>query len=224
MDSEWVGRAGILAEAVSFVLIAPEIIGRRRLRRAEQVLEASLEKTQGVLDSLAMTIVYVLLGSALAGLVLALTLWDTGVSRIVLMPIAVLAVLAMGGYLVLFFWLRFALSSGSQYYSRGHAKTHVPGRARPHAGVLSQVLWVPRLLYWAAIVVGYSGLFATLLTGFLSVLLWVFAYAPVYFLLYIPLSLASRLLEGPDRLRALVFGTGLFLLFGGLGAQFFATF
>jgi hypothetical protein len=38
MDSEWVGRAGILAEAVSFVLIVPELLGPERLRGAEQAL------------------------------------------------------------------------------------------------------------------------------------------------------------------------------------------
>jgi hypothetical protein len=38
MDSEWVGRAGILAEAVSFVLIVPEILGPDRLKGAEQAL------------------------------------------------------------------------------------------------------------------------------------------------------------------------------------------
>ena len=39
MDADWLNRAGILAEAVSFLLIAPEIIGSERLRRAESAIE-----------------------------------------------------------------------------------------------------------------------------------------------------------------------------------------
>ena len=34
----------------------------------------------------------------------------------------------------------------------------------------------------------------------------------------------QRLLTGQNALRGLVFGTGVVLLFGGLGAQFYATF
>ena len=45
-----------------------------------------------------------------------------------------------------------------------------------------------------------------------------------YLLLRALLSLGVRLLSETDRLRALVFGTGVLLLFGGMTAQFAATF
>lgn len=55
---------------------------------------------------------------------------------------------------------------------------------------------------------------------------WLYAAATTtaFALLRMSLRFGIRLLSGEGRLRALVFGTGVVLLFGGMTAQFVATF
>lgn len=50
------------------------------------------------------------------------------------------------------------------------------------------------------------------------------AIAVSYRFMHIVVRWGTTLLAGPDRVRALVFGTGALLLFGGLISQFVATF
>lgn len=69
------------------------------------------------------------------------------------------------------------------------------------------------LLTWPLAVIGFPSHWGRALASDLC-----------YLLLRALLSLGIRLLSGTDRLRALVFGTGVLLLFGGMAAQFAATF
>lgn len=151
MDSEWVGRAGILAEAVSFILIAPEIIGVERMRGLEERLER-------------------------------LPLSQNRVSFRYSPPLLLVFV---GGPVFL-----------------------IMGLIREHQQMssLSQLLYL--IPAWFSVL---------LLALFAVLLLWVLAVGAVA-------NLSDFLQKGDDRLRALVFGTGLVLLFGGLGAQFYGSF
>jgi hypothetical protein len=147
MVSEWVGRAGILAEIVSFFLIAPEIAGPERLKG----LEAALERWLGRVDP---------------------------TSDAVRLPVVVPVAIAVGlGEIFLIAWL-----SPDSFRAAGTLTA---------AGVLG-----------GAIVAGS----------------WLSNRMPA------AVRAVRRILEGEARLRALVFGTGVVLLFGGLGAQFYATF
>ncbi len=132
MDAAWLNRAGILAEASSFFLIAPEIIGVERLRRLEARIESFAPP------------------------------------------------------------LRTANRRWRSYVFDMQFRTSPRG-----------IRWLIAL--WLAI-------------PHMLVLLLLFI------LLELPLDAGIWLLDGQDRLRALVFGTGVVLLFGGMAAQFLATF
>jgi len=145
MVSEWVGRAGIMAQAVSFLLIAPEILGEERLRNVEEALKE----------------------------------WLGGVHQRTRRLFWIRAVVA----LVFIISVGLALS------------------AVPYPGV-------PAVAALAVVGFGIGTAWASVDTQIALLLV----------------GAVRRLLAGPDRLRALVFGTGVVLLFGGLGAQFYATF
>jgi hypothetical protein len=140
MDSEWVGRAGILAEIVSFLLIAPEILGEERLRNAEE----------------------------------AFRIW-------------------LGGF----------HQHTRRFFSLWAVTTAVFFVAA--ALVISAATDRPAVLILG---IGVGAAWASVDTKIVLLLI----------------AAVRRLLAGPNRLRALVFGTGVVLLFGGLGAQLYATF
>ena len=50
MDGDWLSRLGVLGEGLAFVFLAPEILGPRRLRRAEAFLEARLPRISSFLS------------------------------------------------------------------------------------------------------------------------------------------------------------------------------
>jgi hypothetical protein len=145
MDSGWVNRAGILAEGVSFVLIAPEILGEERLRNVEEALKE----------------------------------WLGGVHQRTRRLFWIRAVVA------LVFIIAMGLALSAVPYPR-----------------------VPAVAALAVVGFGIGTAWASVDTQIVLVLV----------------GAVRRLLTGPNRLRALVFGTGVVLLFGGLGAQFYATF
>lgn len=143
MDDVWLNRAGILAEAVSFILIAPEIIGLARLRGLERRLEAWLKDNSGFRYSGRIIVILFCVSSAFALWIAFVPdyLWDQWITNI--------------------FWIIVFLL------------------------VLSLLAPFP---------------------------------------LWLVIRTAEHVLAGKDRLRTLVFGTGVVLLFGGMATQFWATF
>jgi len=206
MDSEWVGRAGIIAEAVSFILIAPEILGEQRCRRAERVLEGWLEKREPLSILLSLALAAAAYGGAFVAIMLALTVWDVGVPRAVLIAGALL----FGGALV------FPLLAVPSMLLAVYLKL----RERDDSATRRVTGFWP--VSWPRI--GLGVLIALIVpfgpSAYVLLVVSVTLVSPVRLFLL----LASRLLQGPDRLRALVFGSGVVLLFGGLLTQFAATF
>ena len=205
MDDVWLNRAGILAEAVSFLLIAPEIIGVERLRRVEAALAALGRRTLST-----PTRTWTGERAAADGPLRLLpdrpapkdrsTLWDLGDDlglvaflAIVEMPLILLAgrstTWAITGYLI-------------ASYLGGFAATLIPRGSRVGAWARWPLVLFGLPTHWGRALTSDSG----------------------FRLVRVVVSLGVSLLSGRDRLRALVFGTGVVFLFGGMGAQLVATF
>lgn len=201
MDADWLNRAGILAEAVAFVLIAPEIIGSERLRRAESAIEDFIEWLAPYLwgrrypnrpyDVINFLAAIVLTGLAFTGtFLLSLYVRDT-LPWIMWTTAALLAVYAIAATYQIIDALYILLS---------------PRRPR-----LSLAAY--RTLHLWRLLIGVPTKFVGLLAGFV-----------LFYLVSFALEWAVRLLAGENRLRIFVFSTGVLLLFGGMTAQFAATF
>jgi len=215
MDDVWLTRAGILAELVSLPLIAPEIIGLERLRRAELLLEESMQRMLSRAD-------YVLSATRGAdrllraypgwerlsvqvdiGIAFALALWWSlalfSASRLhwpwVAFPVLVICFLALQAASVVFVW-------AFQKWVLPRKWKIPPSWETPFFILFGLwfLLWMPGWI-----------LIAT--TSALTL-----------FLLRQVLRPMARLMAGEERLRAVVFGTGVVLLIGGLLTQLAATF
>ena len=202
MDGDWLNRAGILAEAVSFFLIAPEIIGRERLRRVENALARWGETN-------------------LRG---RWKLWTRG--RVIpflpglsskgsesLLADAALALSALAATWLFLLAAQLTRVSALVYGAWAFSLSLMLGVA---GIVLIQVRGSNAVFRYAGYTLGTIALpaawtLAALSTGIFSVM-------------RSALHLALKLLRGEDSLRALVFGNGVLLLFGGMAAQFAATF
>jgi hypothetical protein len=217
MDSEWVNRAGILAEAVSVILIAPEILGPERLKGAEQALRQGME-------SRAVQRVAFLAWGMLAAVVLVVVielvvdfLPPLGWPNYILIPLFYVAI--PSGFVCRYAVLRRHLAQWKEIEQRPERDwAFMLGRlTQTSLDVLNprrfRRLIRPSWWQWVFWAIGIP----------LHLLFFVFATAiPASLLAFVQLQ--QRLLAGENRLRALVFGTGVVLLFGGLAAQFFATF
>jgi hypothetical protein len=207
MDSEWVSRAGIIAEAVSFILIAPEILGATRLASAQQAIGGILRKILRPSRIWADKRYVPMLPGLLLG--------DPDVDFLSRIASAVMR----GTYFAVFIP---AMATGL-----------IRGRAMVAFLVASMVIVVSTLLETGAILLAQRKA-STRTSKYLAYSMaipaapWSWAQGGLFATVFVALRLGARggvaLLSGPDRLRALVFGTGVVLLFGGLGAQFYATF
>jgi hypothetical protein len=198
VDAEWVNRGGILAEAVSFLLIAPEIIGIERLRGFESRLETLL---RGVGDQPVVARRTGLFPFQLYRFTprpLELLRLVTG--WVALMAVLVVPTTLIGGAFPIVFLVVLALGGAASILDPWLEKLDRPRRG---------VMWVRHLLRIAAAPVFAVG-FGTSMVASFAVIGAVRG--------------AARLLTGSDRLRALVFGSGVVLLFGGMAAQFVSTF
>jgi hypothetical protein len=223
MDSDWVNRAGILAEAVSFFLIAPEILGEERLRGAQRFLRVRLEDPHEVTSRLARLFSFVLLSGAFVASVVGLTVADLGIPRRVLMLGAVLTPAPIFGGLALFFELQVAVGEAQAYIER-YARRTLFRRRAPLA--FSQRLFVT-LSTFVLSLVEVAALFGVAACGPVLALLslgFTIAFVLLSNVLYIPLMLALGLLRAPGGLRVVLFCTGAILLLGGLGAELYASF
>ena len=207
MDSEWVGRAGILAEAVSFILIAPEILGAPRLAGAEQAIGGILRRVLRPSRVWADQRYVPMLPGWLLG--------DPDVDFLSGIASAVMR----GTYFAVFIP---AMATGL-----------IRGRAMVAFLVAAMVMVVSTLLATGAILLAQrkgSGRVTKYLTYAMAVLAapWAWVQAAVFATVFLALRSAARgglaVLSAPGGLRALVFSTGVLLLFGGLSAQFAATF
>jgi len=210
----WASRAGILAEMCSFPLLAPEIVGPERLKATEEALRKGLE-------SAAVRRVAI---SVWAGLFVVV--YFAALSPVpILFPkpslsdfIALNGLFALSGF---FSWVyRGVVRNRLRGQQGGTAKTLFAAQgefARASSIVLnplkfkrvvrpSSVEWV----YWALSIpvniIWFTG-YVIVPKGILSVV-----------------DLEQRLLAGGIGLRSLIFGTGVALFFGGMIAQFVATF
>ncbi|MEX0801322.1 MAG: hypothetical protein WD379_08905 [Dehalococcoidia bacterium] len=201
MDAEWANRGGIIAEAISFLLIAPEIIGIERIFNAEKRLERLLAPAAGSAPVSERYIVGRFLPylapdwskggwparlAEFVGIILLTTAITIAISLLwgPLAAVPLIVVIGVSGLML----------------PLGYAVTLLGGRTARIAG---RVLAAPSLPITLATVGSM-----------------VASYAVARFVA----QLAHKLLAGPDRLRAAVFGTGVLLLFGGMGAQLAATF
>ena len=227
MGPDWLNRAGILSEAVSFVLIAPEIIGLERLRRVERSIEtwgaSTLQAPYGIWkratceedkvfrllpailfqlpDSGTALFAVFLAGALLLGLsALSGLFWLTGLWRLDLGEVTAVGVSAALAFIV----LRNIARVVSYSVVACLAAIWVMRRTQPKAPA--------RRAAQAIALLGMPGVWV-LTTAALAV-----------YLVRTLLHMFVGLLSGPDRLRAFVFSTGVVLLFGGMTAQFLATF
>jgi len=213
MDSEWVNRAGILAEIVSFFLIAPEILGEERLKGAEEALRNGMASATVRRAAIAAWGVLYMVAFVAGTLPLVILHPNIGWPGFVLLN---------GAMLLSNFSMFVCRSVVDHRLAEQEAKGAVLFARQGELGRASIAVLNPlafgrimkpsyrQWVFWAVGIpfhllsfVGYVILPAGLLTL---------------------IHLEQRLLTGENRLRALVFGTGVLLLFGGLGSQFYATF
>lgn len=219
MDSEWLNRVGILAEAVSFLLIAPEIIGIERLQRVERVMEAWGRRTL-----LAPTKTWTEARAASTGPLRLLPdrpaprersgLWEMGSDLGYLLEMSLVIVLlglfSPFPYAIHAFFIASMLSFASGtvvviFGDEWYTKSSVSG-GRFRSRFVSLAIWV-------LAIVGMPTHWMRALSSTIG-----------YLIVHGIVSASVRLLSGVDRLRAFVFGTGVLLLFGGMATQFAATF
>lgn len=197
MDGDWLNRTGIFVEGVAFVLLAPEIMGRRRLARLEKSLEDWLPGVIPVFE-------FDELGGALAGvgrraIRASLMLVISGLPWITLVLLSVFigdTVDLIGSAVLLFIYAVGAVMLCTMFIDQNFVK-------RTSGGFTS---WVPVWLQY------------TIIAG--SAMLGGLALRVIGQMLRSQL----RLLAGRHRLRQLVFAIGAVLLFSSLGAQCATTF
>jgi len=207
MDSEWVGRAGILAEIVSFFLIAPEILGAPRLAAAQETIDRILRRVLAPSRIWAEERYVPILPGFLPG--------DPDVDFL----LRIGSFVVRGAYFAVFI------------------PTLTTGALRGHAGVAflaaSAVVLVSTVLEGGAILLASRHGSRGSMRGLTYALAipaapWSWLQAGLFATVFLVLRLGAQggvaVLSRPGRLRALVFGTGVVLLFGGLAAQFYATF
>ena len=201
VDAEWVNRGGILAEAISFLLIAPEIIGIERIRRAENRLEHLFGRRGS--DA------YIIVRGREPPFSPGFGAVEPGWLLYVALAIGTTAV--MMGLLVLAFVI-WGFDAGIWIGALGTL----------YLALLVTAVWamrrrelsrLARLLVYLIMVPMIPPMWVSVLVA-----------KGIHILLVGLIATATRLLRGPERLRALVFGTGVVLLFGGMGAQFVSTF
>ncbi|OGO49926.1 MAG: hypothetical protein A2148_07800 [Chloroflexi bacterium RBG_16_68_14] len=205
MDAAWLNRAGILAEAVSFLLIAPEIIGLERLRRIETQMEEWGKRNLSTRWPLweGGSIVPFLPGfssSARESIIVDATFFLIMPFLTLGLVIGLVAISDTAREVGLLSLLAYTVSLAA-----GLISVEVVRRSRSNA-----------IVRW----IGYSIGVLAIPGAFVLVVLS----TGVFSLTIRAVSRSIRILAGEDRLRALVFGTGLMLLFGGMAAQFMATF
>ena len=199
---DWLNRAGILAQGLSFLFLAPEIFGVKRSRSVQILLVSRLDSYIGYLRSfrgyrdimkLSTQEQYVLLLGPLAP-------WTTAyfLSWLVVRS-SVIDVIFLAGAVGL---IVNGVGHLSQAWLVAWLRRRRPVVARFTFGVMT-LIWLPLAMLavpaiWAVMIVLLVPLSLIFLTRFL---MW-----------------------DEDSLRALVFGTGVLLLFGGMGAQLIATF
>jgi uncharacterized membrane protein YjfL (UPF0719 family) len=222
MDSEWVGRAGILAEAVSFILIAPEILGEERLKGAEKALRS------GMANATVRRTMLAAWGGLYLGLFLVVV---ASVYTAEALPVIILQPNV--------FWAVFALvfvGMFVSYFSMWVCRAVVDHRLAEEEEAKGTVLFTRQgELARASLVVLNPRAFGRIMKP--SSRQWVFwaMGVPFHFMSFVGyvslpggllalVHLQQRLLAGENRLRAFIFGTGVSLLLGGLAAQFYATF
>lgn len=204
MDAAWLNRAGLLAEALAFLLIAPEIIGHERLRRVEAaVIDWGASRLSDP------TRTWTGEREAATGPLRLLpkrppprgrsALWDIGDELGIVLYFVLLTTTVYLSTSPPISWAVFSAAIAS--YLAGFT------------AIL--LLRSPRLtlLAWPLAAVGLPSHWGR-----------AFASDLCYFLVRAIISSSLRVLSGTDRLRALVFGAGVLFLFGGMGAQFVATF
>lgn len=214
MDAEWVGRAGILAEIVSIPLIAPEILGPERLGRLEDWLESLMSQLRTDVGTLPKPS-FANFGRPM----------DDGQSG---QPIEVatflLLLLSMLPALAVMAIVAFALPAVLLYYTVSEAASvlFVLGLLASICfwGFSFQILYEEPNASRAWQIAGRLSMLPGMPGGWAMFL----AIAVSYRFMHIVVRWGTTLLAGPDRVRALVFGTGALLLFGGLISQFVATF
>lgn len=201
------GRAGILAEAVSFILIAPEILGAPRLVAAQQAMEGVLRRILRPSHIWADERYVPMLPGLVPG--------DPDVDFLSGVASAVMR----GTYFAVFIplWMTGVIR----------------GRTMVAFLVAAMVMVVSTLLGTVAILLAQrkeSGRITKSLTYAIAVPAapWGWLQAALFATVFVGLRLAARgglaVLSAPAGPRAIVFSTGALLLFGGLGAQFAATF
>jgi hypothetical protein len=201
MDAAWLNRGGILAEAVSFLFIAPEIIGMQRLERLERWLEEQLGTV------LSQPLVRFTFGRGIPFLpaqprsdlshgVLIATKMVTTVPLLVIVN-ALVMVFGVRSDIVLF------VAAGTFGAVLASLVGELIARRLPALRWLAYALSIPAVIpSWVAAI-----------------------FEQATYLAVLAMTIGTRkLLSGPNRLRALVFGGGVVLLFGGMAAQFAATF
>jgi nitrogen fixation protein len=189
MDADWINRAGILAEAVSFFLIAPEILGVERLQRAEDVLEEWFSN-ESLRKRVADHITWLLYLGALIVILLGLFVFDPPLPKAALLVCAVPVGIGLVGLGLMKYSARLDEKAEKDEDEMGGHLYLICG----------WLLFLPAL---PVVVVFYQAIAGALI---------------------VPMRLSRMLLTGEGRLRALVFGTGVLLLLGGMAAQFVATF
>jgi len=211
----WVGRVGILAEMCSFPLLAPEILGPERLKGVEETLRRGLESR------------VVQAGAGLAWLALVVTVfWGT-----------ILAATATVGFSDVYVWegpaafTVWVVGLGANIRCRVAIKE---AHLVEHETDEEELAIVPRWMARTSIIVLNPFKFARVRP---TPWLWVvwFLGIPVHLFNFVAYSiippgilaivhLQQRLLASGVGLRSLVVGTGIVLFFGGMVAQFVATF
>jgi hypothetical protein len=210
----WVGRAGILAQLCSFPFLTPEIMGRERLKRAEEALRKGLESA--------------------AVRRVAISVW-VGVFVVVyfaaLSPVPMLFphpsfldFIAVVGFLTFSAFFSFVFRGVVKHRLRGrqddaaNALFAEQGLSARAVSVVLRPLEFKRVvqpslvewIYWA----------------------WSIPFDVIWFIVYVivpkgilsVVHLQQRVLAAQHRLRRFVFGIGITLFFGGMLAQFAATF
>jgi len=203
----WVSRAGILAEVLSFLLIAPEILGRERLNVAQQTLDELFRRMLRPSQIWA-TKRYV---PVLPGLVSD----DPDAELLAGLASVIITVMYYAIYIPL-------LVAGS-----------LPDETLFALAILAGVLGANLVLGTAAVslvrwkgsvttvrYIGYGlGIPAAPVTWTLAVV-----QGTIIFALRMLARAGVALLARPGGLRGVVFSAGVLLLVGGLAAQFVATF
>jgi hypothetical protein len=206
MNEEWANRGGILAEALAFLLIAPEFLGAARLRSLEAGVEAGLEG----LGRAVLRIPPVSRRSR--------AVWFLPNFNACQVSSAALAWVITSMYLLLALVLVLVWAATDAAFT-------------PRALVGTTLLLLgPGLL--SLVLMRSIGLHPTVniaahTAGILGApILWatVLLASGIFSLLKRLASVGVAVLCGENRLRALVFGCGVLLLFGGMAAQFAATF